>query len=211
MIFIPAFAQVKDPSLTSDDSALAQLVPDHFEAGDATDLPPGQDIADSDPLDSISGIIATDPDVDMYRICVTDPSGFSADTSFLAAFDTQLFLFNAGGFLIDFDDDGGDGLQSFIGPFVGSPGIHLLAINSWPNFPVDDPITAWDGNGFSFGDYGIALTGSAGTINCGAVGGTMIPIDTTALLLAGAQMNAAWMIPVIVVAIGFAIVIARKY
>ncbi len=43
------------------------------------------------------------------------------------------------------------------------------------------------------------------------VGGTMIPIDTTALLLAGAQMNAAWMIPVIVVAIGFAIVIARKY
>jgi len=44
----------------------------------------------------------------------------------------------------------------------------------------------------------------------GPVGGTMIPIDTTALLLAGAQMNAAWLIPVIVVAIGFAIVIARK-
>jgi len=42
------------------------------------------------------------------------------------------------------------------------------------------------------------------------IGGTLLPIDTTALLLAGAQMNAAWMIPVIVVAIGFAIVIARK-
>ena len=42
------------------------------------------------------------------------------------------------------------------------------------------------------------------------VGGMSIPIDTTALLLVGAQMNAAWMIPVIVVAIGFAIVIARK-
>jgi len=42
------------------------------------------------------------------------------------------------------------------------------------------------------------------------VGGTMIPIDSTALLLAGAQMNAAWLIPVVVVAIGFAIVIARK-
>jgi len=31
------------------------------------------------------------------------------------------------------------------------------------------------------------------------------------LLLAGAQMNADWMIPVIVSSIGFAIVIARKF
>jgi len=44
-----------------------------------------------------------------------------------------------------------------------------------------------------------------------AVGGEIIPIDSTALLLAGAQMNAAWMIPVIVSGIGFAIVIARKF
>jgi len=42
------------------------------------------------------------------------------------------------------------------------------------------------------------------------IGGTMIPLDSTALLLAGAQMNAAWMIPVIVLAIGIGIVIARK-
>jgi len=45
---------------------------------------------------------------------------------------------------------------------------------------------------------------------CG-IGGELLPIDSTALLLAGAQMNAAWMIPVIVSAIGFAIVIARKF
>jgi len=31
------------------------------------------------------------------------------------------------------------------------------------------------------------------------------------LILAGAQMNAAWMIPVIVSAIGIGIVIARKF
>jgi len=43
------------------------------------------------------------------------------------------------------------------------------------------------------------------------VGGTIIPIDTTALLVVGAQMNAAWMIPVIVSGIGIAIVIARKF
>ena len=43
------------------------------------------------------------------------------------------------------------------------------------------------------------------------VGGELIPLDTSALLLAGAQMNAAWMIPVIVSAIGIGIVIARKF
>jgi len=43
------------------------------------------------------------------------------------------------------------------------------------------------------------------------VGGTGISIDKTALLVSGAQSNAAWMIPVIVSGIGFAIVIARKF
>ena len=40
-------------------------------------------------------------------------------------------------------------------------------------------------------------------------GAQMIPIDTTAVLLAWAQMNAYWMIPVIVAAVGIGIVIAR--
>ena len=44
-----------------------------------------------------------------------------------------------------------------------------------------------------------------------AVGGTFEGVDTTSLLLTGAQMNAAWMIPVIVSAIGIGIVIARKF
>jgi len=43
------------------------------------------------------------------------------------------------------------------------------------------------------------------------VGGEFIGVDSTALLVTGAQMNAAWMIPVIVSGIGFAIVIARKF
>ncbi len=43
------------------------------------------------------------------------------------------------------------------------------------------------------------------------VGGEFIPLDTTALLLAGTYSTAAWMIPVIVSGIGFAIVIARKF
>jgi len=43
------------------------------------------------------------------------------------------------------------------------------------------------------------------------VGGAVSPIDTTSLLLAGAQMNSAWLIPVIVSVIGIGIVIARKF
>ncbi len=54
-------------------------------------------------------------------------------------------------------------------------------------------------------DCGI-ITGSAlplpGIVNRCTVGGDLIPLDTSALIIAGAQMNAAWMIPVIVSGIG---------
>ena len=43
------------------------------------------------------------------------------------------------------------------------------------------------------------------------VSGEMIPIDSTMVLVSGAQYTAAWMIPVIVAGIGFAIVISRKF
>jgi len=47
--------------------------------------------------------------------------------------------------------------------------------------------------------------------SCVVVGGEFIGIETTSVLAAGAQYTAAWMIPVIVSAIGIAIVIARKF
>ncbi len=43
------------------------------------------------------------------------------------------------------------------------------------------------------------------------VGGEMIPINTTMVFLAGTQMTAVWVIPVIVSAVGIGIVIARKF
>jgi len=49
-----------------------------------------------------------------------------------------------------------------------------------------------------------------GLIECSAVGGDFIGVETTSVLAAGAQYTAAWMIPVIVSAIGIGIVIARK-
>jgi len=46
---------------------------------------------------------------------------------------------------------------------------------------------------------------------CRAIGGNLIQMETTSVLAAGAQYTAAWMIPVIVSAIGIGIVIARKF
>jgi len=46
---------------------------------------------------------------------------------------------------------------------------------------------------------------------CRAIGGAMIQMETTSVLAAGAQYTAAWMIPVLISGIGFAIVIARKF
>ena len=46
--------------------------------------------------------------------------------------------------------------------------------------------------------------------DCMEVGGVFEEVDTTALLVAGAQMNAAWLIPLILGTIGIGIVVARK-
>jgi len=43
------------------------------------------------------------------------------------------------------------------------------------------------------------------------VSGTPLPIDTTAVLVAGTQTTTSWMIPVIVAGIGIAVVLARKF
>ncbi len=43
------------------------------------------------------------------------------------------------------------------------------------------------------------------------VGGETIPIDTTSLLLAGTQMTASWLVPVMVAGAGIVIVIARRF
>ena len=50
-----------------------------------------------------------------------------------------------------------------------------------------------------------------GIVNRCPVGGELIPLDSTMILVAGTQNTAAWMIPVIVSAIGIGIVIARKF
>ena len=46
---------------------------------------------------------------------------------------------------------------------------------------------------------------------CVNVGGELIPIESTSLILAGTQSTFSWMIPITISAIGIAIVIARKF
>jgi len=56
-----------------------------------------------------------------------------------------------------------------------------------------------------------SMQGNVFVMPSSAVGGHMIPVDTTTLMLAGVQYTAVWLIPVLVSSIGFAIVILRKY
>jgi len=74
---------------------------------------------------------------------------------------------------------------------------------TWTDFRTADPSNA---PGSRFVDNGDKI-GPPTT----AIGGEWIPLDTTMVLVAGTQATAAWMIPVIVSAIGIGIVIARKY
>ncbi len=48
------------------------------------------------------------------------------------------------------------------------------------------------------------------TITQTPIGGILIPIDTTSLLLAGTYTTASWMIPVIVSAVGFGILFTLR-
>ncbi len=166
------------------------------EVGDAGDLPgTAQITVGSGSLDFISGFIGNNPaadgnDKDMYCIYIADPSLFSATTVGGSSLDTQLFLFNTGGFGVTFNDDhpGGSVLQSTItGTFLPGPGHYYLAISRYDRDPVDatgaelwldtpydverapdgpgagSPIFDWNGTAASTltGAYRISLTGAS--------------------------------------------------
>jgi len=138
------------------------------------------------------------------------------------------------------EDPGSDNaseLDSFIGQISLSPGTYFIAINacceqsvvdvfdcgSTPDLTrpdtetggvkcVDPPgaanpeITSNVNNPGGGEPYTLHLS-----LQIPSVGGTFEGVNTTSLLVSGAQMNAAWMIPVIISGIGIAIVIARKF
>jgi len=59
-------------------------------------------------------------------------------------------------------------------------------------------------------DRGLVATQEIWNGDMSAIGGTFIPIDSTALLVAGAQSMMSWMIPVLVAGIGISLVLIRR-
>ncbi len=80
----------------------------HQEQGDAGDLPETAQATGTDtstPLGAIRGSLEADG-VDMYVIYISDPANFSATTvNAITPFDTQLWLFDADGKGVVFNDD----------------------------------------------------------------------------------------------------------
>jgi len=115
------------------------------EVGDAGQLVgTAQNVTGVSPLTQISGMIADENDVDVYRILISDYANFSADTigsQALSGVDTQLYLFDQNVFGIYGNDDLpiDTTLESILpaghasGPM--SNGIYLLAVSSFDNDP----------------------------------------------------------------------------
>ncbi len=160
------------------------------EMGDAGQdgIGAAQTTVGSGSLSSITGLLTSGADVDLYEIRITDIAGFTASTIGGASFDTQLFLFAADGSGITENDDSG-GLQSLInsdgligsGSGVGNyflavsrfnadprdaGGVALFGFGTWPGsgdqrMPTSTAALAqWTTSGSAAGDYRIELTGA---------------------------------------------------
>jgi hypothetical protein len=116
------------------------------------------------------------------------------------ATDVQFLIFNPPFSATAFDIFGNSlGTLNSSGPFD--------EVFSFAGLPVHKVVTAAQPDQYAIDDFSFTLQR-----NCGqAVGGEMIPLDATMILVAGTHTAAAWMIPVIISAIGIGIVIARKF
>jgi len=146
------------------------------------------------------------------------------------AFTDVWYVANAGTTIANFDGfvDGGSGpLPAFR---IDSTGINLSLISESATFDgIFEPGETWN---FVIDDYAAALSpssiGSLGVPDSDAVasasiiaiadegppvGGTSIPLDTTALLVAGAQTTTPWLILGVLsaVGIGLAVITLRKH
>jgi len=99
------------------------------------------------------------------------------------------------------------GLHLTGGPGAGTPDIDGALNSSFGEWSGDVRVATYA----AFVDSAIQILEDNKAEKPMAVGGEFIGIDTTAVLLAGAQMNAAWLIPLIVAAAVIGIVISRKF
>jgi hypothetical protein len=75
----------------------------------------------------------------MYAIYIANPSAFAASTRCNALFDTQLFLFDANGNPVSFNDDAPEGgLASRLdGSCIPGPGLYYLAVSAYDRDAAD--------------------------------------------------------------------------
>ena len=116
------------------------------ETSDAPALLPGQATYGEGLVVRIDGELSSANDVDVYRIQIDDPEQFHASTVGLVNFDSQLYLFDANGNGISFNDDDPaiTGSWSILsGIHIPSPGIYYLAICKWDNDPISVSGNIW--------------------------------------------------------------------
>ena len=119
---------------------------------DSGDLPTSaqQIVGAIGPVTAIGGELALS-DVDMFEINICDPASFSANLDDpRTTVDTQVWLFNAGGFGVEFNDDTPTSSRSFIdSSFVTTPGRYYLAISAYNRDPLDfEGSTLWRNDPF---------------------------------------------------------------
>ncbi len=164
------------------------------EVGEAGDLiTTGQVTTGTGALTLIDGMVAQNSDADLFQIHIVDEAAFRASTKTQyggsTAFDSRLYLFNASGYGITFNDDdpvyGGLG-STITSTFVTTNGLYWLAISKYPLSPNGSnggfiwnsnpynterapdgpgaayPLASWTGSfpGGSALAYSIAITGA---------------------------------------------------
>ncbi|MCS7190292.1 MAG: DVUA0089 family protein, partial [Fimbriimonadales bacterium] len=162
----------------------------HTEIGDAGDLPDSAQATPAGVLRAIRGRISAN-DVDVYAIRITNPAAFSARTAGQCntGLDTQLWLFDAAGRGVVFNDDSPGVRQSLIDNSAGcitAAGVYYLAISVydrdaagcngseiWADTPYGSircpdgaesgsRVGGWTGSTAATGSYIIELTGAEG-------------------------------------------------
>lgn len=191
---------VQAATITED---VGQLIPD------AQVIPPG-----STTLDSITGSLSDNNDVDLFQITLTGGKTFSATTEAKTDFDPQLFLFDEDGFGVYARDDTPTSVQPTLPanhPLTPTdPGVYYLAIASFDNDPVSSQGLIFD-NDESFPYNQVLepiapgreaplsgfnnLGGSSGGYTIGLTGVRAVPETSSVLgILAFGAFSASWLL-----------------
>jgi len=196
------------------------------------------DVSNS-PSNAATDVVAADDDAgsanaaDMFRhmagtgvesstLLTYDADGAGLGISLLDSDDVKI-VYSTSDFQVDItvrvtdsDGDWAEQQASTIAGTVSTPTTILILITDF----IDNPsafngvlnLGAIDGISFEY-DTTVAFTDydlDSLMITMEMVGGEMFPVDTTALLLAGAELNAIWILPLIVVIGIGAFVVSRK-